>query len=202
MEHTMNDTIRRTRTPAVSDDEARTRALGAATRLYYARGIHSVGMDALAADSGIAVKRLYQLFASKEAIIEQVLDGLHTQWTADVRAAVDAAPSPREKLLAVYDYLDRWFAQDDFRGCVFINSFGELGATMPRIATLVREHKRDFQNYICDLAVDAGAPAALGQQLALLAEGAQTTAAISGENSSATVARSAAETLVEAALPR
>lgn len=192
---------RRTRTPALSDSEARARALDSATRLYYGRGIQSVGMDALASDSGIGVKRLYQLFASKESIIEQVLAGLHAQWDADVRGAVDAATTPRDKLLAVYDYLGQWFAQDDFRGCAFINSFGEMGATMPHIAELVREHKRGFQGYITDIAVDAGAPALLGAQLALLAEGAQTTAAIAGDSTVAGTARSAAETLVDAALP-
>lgn len=193
---------RKTRAPALPDAEARTRALDAATRLYYARGIQSVGMDALAAESGVGVKRLYQLFSSKDDIIEQVLSGLHAQWDADVRAAVAAAETPRDTLLAVYDYLGRWFAQDDFRGCAFINSFGELGATSTRIADLAREHKVDFQRYISALAIEAGATDVLGQQLALLAEGAQTTAAIVGDPSAARVARSAAETLVDAALPR
>lgn len=197
-----SEPVRRTRTPALPDAEARARALEAATRLYYARGIQSVGMDALAAESGVGVKRLYQLFSSKDEIVELVLAGLHAQWDGDVRAAVGAAQTPRDKLLAMYDYLGRWFTQDDFRGCAFINSFGEIGATSTRVADLVREHKLDFQRYMSTLAIEAGATDMLGQQLALLAEGAQTTAAIAGDATAADVARRAAETLVDAALPR
>lgn len=192
---------RRTRSPAIPDDEARSRALQSATRLYYRRGIQSVGMDALAADSGIAVKRLYQLFSSKEAIIEQVLASLHAEWDDNVRAAVDAERSLRGKLLATYDYLGRWFEQDDFRGCAFINSFGEVGASSPRVAAIVREHKDDFRRYLSSLATQAGATEDLGQQLALLAEGAQTTAAISRDPQVAATARRAAAILVDAALP-
>ncbi|MET1035364.1 MAG: hypothetical protein ABWX68_09030 [Arthrobacter sp.] len=48
--------------------------------------------------------------------------------------------------------------------------------------------------------MDAGGPAWLAPQLALLAEGAQTTAAISGTADAAGEARAAAEILVAAAL--
>ena len=189
-----------TRRPTLTDEEARDRALDAATRLYYARGVGAVGMDALNAESGIGLKRLYQLFPSKEAIVEQVLNGMHDSWVADIRAAAASAPDPRGRLLAVYDYLGRWFCDDDYRGCVFINTFGELGATSPRIASLVRDHKRDFQRYVSELAVEAGATEALGQQLAILAEGAQTTSAIAGTPDAAGYAHDAAVTLIDAAL--
>ena len=40
---------------------------------------------------------------------------------------VDRTSGARAKLLAVYVYLETWFAEDTFRGCGFINAFGELG---------------------------------------------------------------------------
>ena len=189
-----------TRRPAISDDEARGRALDAASRLYYARGVGAVGMDALNAESGIGLKRLYQLFPSKEAIVEEVLGGMHTSWIRDIESAAASADTPRGRLLALYDFLGRWFTDGDYRGCVFIDTFGELGATSPRIASLVRDHKLDFQQYVSRLAVEAGGTEALGQQLAILAEGAQTTSAISGTPDAAAHARAAAETLIDAAL--
>ena len=48
------------------------------------------------------------------------------------------------------------------------------------MAEIVRSHKKEFQTYIAVLARDIGAPSTLATQLAILAEGAQTTAAISG----------------------
>src|SRR5262249_8045987 len=120
--------------PSMDDERARGRVLDAAGRLFNARGIHAVGMDAIRAESGISLKRLYQLFPAKEAIIEQVLLRRHETWMGWVDAATRGAEDPRERLLAIYDMLARWFARDDFRGCLFINSFGELGGVSPRIA--------------------------------------------------------------------
>ncbi|WP_033342234.1 TetR/AcrR family transcriptional regulator [Catenuloplanes japonicus] len=185
-----------------TDDAVRTRVLDAADRLYNARGIQAVGMDALRAESGVPLKRLYQLFPAKEAIVAQVLHRRHDLWTSLVEDAVATAPAPRERLLAIYDMLARWFDEDDFRGCVFINTFGELGTGAPRLAEIIRAHKADFQARVAELCADAGAPGSLAPQLAILAEGAQTTAAIAGTNEAAGHARAAAETLIDLALGR
>jgi AcrR family transcriptional regulator len=183
-----------------SDDDAlRAKVLETADRLYYTLGIQAVGMDTLRAAAGISLKRLYRLFPSKESIVEQVLLRRHEMWNAMVEDAIDV-PDPRQRLLAIYDMLARWFDQDDFRGCVFINSFGELGASAPRVAQIVRAHKAGFQTRLDELVAQAGAPASLAPQLAILAEGAQTTAAIAGTNDAAMQARQAAVVLIDAAL--
>ncbi|MEU6208143.1 TetR/AcrR family transcriptional regulator [Micromonospora musae] len=186
--------------PTQTDDELRERVLDVADRLYYGRGIQAVGMDALRAEAGVSLKRLYQLFGSKENIVEEVLQRRRRLWNGLVEAAVATGATPRDRLLAVYDMLARWFDDDDFRGCVFINTFGELGATAPRIAELVREHKAQFQAALAALVAEAGGPASLASQLAILAEGAQTTAAIAGTSEAAGHARAAAATLIDSAL--
>jgi hypothetical protein len=104
----------------------------------------------------------------------------------------------------MYDFLEQWFGEESFRGCGFINAFGELGATSPAIVTIAREHKESFQRYVEELVRAAGlsGPDAeeLAAELALLAEGAQTTAAIAGTVAPAAIARRAATTLIDAAL--
>ncbi|MQS05797.1 TetR family transcriptional regulator [Streptomyces sp. IF17] len=182
------------------DDSARERVLRAADRLFYDRGVQAVGMDELRAASGISLKRIYRLFASKEAIVEEVLRHRHELWEAGISAAVSAATEPRERLLAVYDFLARWFDDDGFRGCFFINSFGELSGTAPRVTELVRAHKAGFQETVARLVAEAGGPPELAPQLAILAEGAQTTAAIAGTSEAAGQARAAAGTLIDVAL--
>jgi len=184
----------------MDDDTAGERVLTAAARLFYRDGIHNVGMDDLRAESGVALKRIYQLFESKEFIVEQVLLRQHDTWNAWLAEAIARARNPRDRLLAVYDMLARWFRTDSFRGCMFINSFGELGSVTPAVAEIVRAHKAGFQARVAELVREAGAPAALGPQLSILAEGAQTTAAISGTSAPARQARKAAETLIDAAL--
>lgn len=184
------------------DTESRAQVVDAADRLYYSRGVQAVGMDELRAASGISLKKLYAMFPSKESIVLAVLEHRHGIWEAGIEHAASAVTTPREKLLAIYDFLAEWFATDDFNGCGFINAFGELGATVPAVAEATRAQKDSFQRYVAGLARQAGAPDFLAPQLALLAEGAQTTAAISGTPDAARHARAAAETLIDAAIGR
>jgi AcrR family transcriptional regulator len=175
-----------------------------ADRLFYARGIQAVGMDEIRTGAGVSLKKLYAAFPGKEQLIAAVLTGRHELWERGVHDAVDAVASPRAKLLAVYDFLEQWFGDETFRGCGFINAFGELGATSPTVAVIAREHKDSFQRFVASLTAsvvaDPDRAEELAAQLALLAEGAQTTAAIAGTTTPAVHARRAAETLVDAAM--
>ena len=76
-----------------------------------------------------------------------------------------------------------------------------LGEVIQQDTDAVRAQKFAFQEYVARLVADAGATPELGPQLAILAEGAQTTAAISGTPEAAHQARAAAETLLDAAVP-
>ncbi|MDA0566832.1 TetR/AcrR family transcriptional regulator [Streptomonospora sp. S1-112] len=182
------------------ESQLRRQVVEAADRLFYAHGVQAVGMDAVRAEAKVSLKRLYSLFASKDDLVIEVLRFRSRQWDTGIAATAEGARTPREKLLAVYDFLGLWFEQDGFRGCAFINSFGELGGVSPRVAEVVRRQKADFQRYVADLVAQTGAPPSLAPQLALLAEGAQTTAAIAGDSAAAADARRAAETLIDAAL--
>lgn len=187
--------------PGSRADEGRARVIAAADELYYARGIAAVGMDAVRDAAGVSLRRLYQWFPSKEELVLAVLASRRARWSAELDAVVGAAPQGRDRLLAIYDYLADWFTTDSFRGCGFINAFGELGGTSPAVVLAVREHKLAFQERVAQLAAEAGADPALAPQLALLAEGAQTTAAIAGSAEAAQHARAAAGILIDAALP-
>ena len=185
---------------AVLDAEvARTRVLDAAESLFYARGVQSVGMDEIRTASGVPLKRLYQLFPAKGELVEAYLRRRDDRWLRSLTGYADACAEPASRLLAVFDWLERWFAEPGFRGCAFVNAFGELGATSPGVAAAAADHKAAFHRYLGELAVAAGASAELGDQLALLAEGAMTTAGISGSAEPAARARAAARALLASA---
>ncbi|OIH97255.1 TetR/AcrR family transcriptional regulator [Curtobacterium sp. MCBA15_001] len=187
---------------AVAPD-TRAQIVEVADELFYTRGFQSVGMDEIRTGAGVSLKKLYAAFPGKDQLIVAVLAGRHDLWEHGIEQAVDRATSPRDKLLAMYDFLESWFGDDTFRGCGFINAFGELGATSPAVATIAREHKESFQRYVAGIAAQAVPDAAraeeLAAQLALLAEGAQTTAAIAGDATPARHARLAAAVLIDAA---
>jgi len=176
---------------------ARERALDAAEELFYGRGIQSVGMDAVRGASGVSLKRLYQLFPAKEQLVEAYLERRDERWRGRLAAHVEREPDPARRIPAVFDWLELWFAEDGFRGCAWINSYGEMGATSDRVADQVRAHKRAFRDYLGTLVADAGLPADLTGPLFLLAEGAMVTAGITGNTRPAAEAREAARLLLE-----
>ena len=87
--------------PALTDEEVHRKVLDAADQLFYARGVQAVGMDALRTEAGVPLKRLYQVFGSKEAVVEQVLTRRQQMWNQLVESAVAGGATPRDKLLAI-----------------------------------------------------------------------------------------------------
>ncbi len=175
------------------------RVLDAAERLFYARGIQQVGMDDIRAEAGVSLKRLYQHFASKDQLVEAYLTRRDARWLGSLADHVQRRDRSEEAVLAVFDWLALWFAEQGFRGCAFTNSFGELGGRSPAVHAIARAHKNAFRGYLVALATAGHHPAELGEQLFLLAEGAITAAAVTGEVAAARRARSAAAALLAAA---
>ncbi|WP_262056855.1 TetR/AcrR family transcriptional regulator [Streptomyces sp. STR69] len=178
---------------------AREQALDAAEKLFYGRGIQAVGMDAVRTASGLSLKRLYQLFPAKEQLVEAYLERRDLRWRGRLAEHVERHDDPRERIPAVFDWLEEWFGEADFRGCAWINSYGELGATSERVVAQVRAHKREFRDYLAGLVAAAELPAVLTGQVFLLAEGAMVTAGITGSADPAAEAREAVRSLLRAA---
>ncbi|MYV51405.1 TetR/AcrR family transcriptional regulator [Streptomyces sp. SID3212] len=178
---------------------ARSRALDAAEQLFYGRGIQTVGMDDIRGASGVSLKRLYQLFPAKEQLVEAYLERRDLVWRRRLADRVEQESDPRERVLAVFDHLHAWFGEPGFRGCAWINAYGELGATSARVAAQARTHKTAFLHYLEGLAADAGLPAGTAGHLLLLAEGAMVTAGVFGTSEPARQAREAAALLMAAA---
>ncbi|MER7056460.1 TetR/AcrR family transcriptional regulator [Streptomyces sp. NPDC000351] len=183
----------------MDSEVARERALDAAERLFYGRGVRAVGMDDVRGGSGVSLKRLYQLFPAKEQLVVACLERRDVRWRGQLAEYVDRYEEPGPRILAVFDWLGQWFAEPDFRGCAWINAYGELGATSYPVADLVRAHKRAFREFLDGLVADAGLPAATGGQLFLLAEGAMVTAGVTGGTAPARQASEAARVLLGAA---
>lgn len=175
---------------------ARKQALDAAEELFYSRGVQAVGMDAIRTASGVSLKRLYQLFPNKEQLVDAYLERRDLRWREALASHVERSADPRERILAVFDWLYAWFREPGFRGCAWINGYGELGTTSPAVAARARAHKQAFKDYLTGLVGDAGLRADTAEHLRLLAEGAMATAGITGDPHAALHARQAAARLV------
>lgn len=185
------------------DGSDKDQVLAAADRLFNERGMQAVGMDAIRDAAGVSLKRLYQYFPSKSELVSAVLE----QRDRDVRRAMAAfvesrADDPRDRVLAVFDYLAEWFAQPSFRGCMFINSVGELGGTSDDVQRIARCHKLALRDYLAELAEACGVARDVADQLAILANGAMVAAAIYGSGAEAAASARSAATAVLAAARR
>jgi hypothetical protein len=115
---------------------------------------------------------------------------------------VAARPDPRTALLSVFDILYDWFAEPDYRGCPFINAYGEMSTVSEPVTSAVTDQKQAFDTFLADLAERAGAARALAEQLFILANGAMVAAAVLRSPEPARQAQRAAEILLENARPR
>ncbi|ASU84695.1 hypothetical protein CDO52_19500 [Nocardiopsis gilva YIM 90087] len=181
--------------------EVRERVLEAAGRLFYRDGIQAVGMDAIRTASGISLKRLYQCFPSKESLVTHYLAQRDMNWRYALTRFVDAADTDGPCTLAAFDFLASWFTTDDFRGCAFINAFGELGARSEQVAHSVYAHKRTLLGHLQDFLYRDGItqPERLAEQLLLLMDGAIVCAATGTNPNAAEDARAVAAGLLASA---
>lgn len=178
---------------------ARQRILDAAAELFYRDGINATGVEKLAAESSVSKRTLYQHFPSKTAVVEDYLRAMEQQVTGHVIHA-DQGGTPRQRMLAAFDGHGTSSAR--FRGCPFHNAAVEAAGSMPGVAQIVRASKLGFADWLTDLAEQAGAADArqLGDQLAVLYEGAGALATSLNDPEPWARARKAAEVLIDAAI--
>jgi AcrR family transcriptional regulator len=161
------------------DAAPRERILTAARELFYRRGIHAVGVDAIAEAAGTNKMTLYRHFASKDVLIAACLSELTQEFDAawDVIAAAHAG-DPKGQLLAWLRHVADFKESEADRGCAFANAAVELPDKDHPARRVIREHKSALRERIVSLCRDAklADPERLADEVFLLCEGARVTA--------------------------
>jgi AcrR family transcriptional regulator len=161
----------RSRTPATEPAE---RVLNVAGDLFYQRGISAVGVDTIVAASGVSKATLYRHYHSRDLLVVACLRRGDEIWRGWLLEGIEQrASDPRGKLLAIFDWLQDWFASDGFRGCAFLNAAAELRPDHPA-HPLPLEHKDAVHDLIAGLAKEAAVrrPKQLADEFMLLIDGA------------------------------
>lgn len=115
--------------------------LATATRLFGEYGYHAVGVDRIRDEARVSKMTLYHHFAGKEALVEAVLAQRHERFMASLRALVESAGTPEERLRAVFDWHAGWFASEQFHGCMFLKAAEEYAREPASLLALSRRHK-------------------------------------------------------------
>jgi len=180
---------------------ARERILKAATELFTAQGINATGMDQLSTVAEVSKRTLYTHFPSKDELVGAYLQSLVDALLPVPPSPAQPAPSPRDQLLAVFDWKPAETTAP-FRGCPFLNVSVEVPDPGHAAHQLAAAYKREFARRLTDIARQAGVtdPENLGEQLALLFDGAAARGTALNSSHTGACARSIAELLVDAAL--
>ncbi|MDX6255438.1 MAG: hypothetical protein QOJ11_1772 [Frankiales bacterium] len=184
-----------------SKPSARERLLAAADDLFYSEGVQTVGIDRIVAQAGVAKASLYNLFGSKEELVQAYLDARHANTRDQVERALTRFRTPRERLLGVFDAQGQLFTEPDFNGCAHMTASAEArhGSAVEGATDRYRLWVRTL---FTDLAREARVADAegLARQLHLLYDGAGVSARMDRDPSAATTARAAAAALFDAAV--
>jgi AcrR family transcriptional regulator len=171
---------------------ARDRLLAAADELFYADGVHTVGIDRVIEHAGVAKASLYSAFGSKE--------GRHQRRRNRIEAGLERYDNPRDRLLGVFDVLAELASAPTFRGCAFYNASAESrpGGVVEQVSDEARAWTRAL---FTDLARDAGArdPESLAAQLVVLYDGTSVGVRMDRSVAAAKISRAVAATLLDAA---
>jgi AcrR family transcriptional regulator len=185
---------------SIRTEEARERLLAAANELFYAEGVHTVGIDRVIERAGVAKATLYSAFGSKDELIRAYLARRHEGWQRRIATRLATYDTPRERLLGVFDWQGDAFAHPAFHGCAFMNASAEDRPGGPAKEP-ADEYRRSVRALFRELAEAAGAvnPERLAHQLALLYDGATVAARMDNNADAGGTAREIAATLLDEA---
>jgi AcrR family transcriptional regulator len=124
--------------------EARLRLLNTATRIFYAEGIHAVGVDRIIAEARATRATFYRHFPGKEDLVLTYLCEVHQMERGAVDAAIAANPSPVDALLAIAGSIAQGIQSPGFRGCAFLNAAAEYPNTDHPVHQQIIAHRQWF----------------------------------------------------------
>jgi AcrR family transcriptional regulator len=188
--------------------ETRQLVLDAAENLFYWHGITATGVDAIAAEAGVAPTTLYRLFRSKDELVAAYVDRYAAGYRAWIESLTDDPQRPaRERILALFDALVAATGPDDFRGCPFLMVLAEYPdpasaahSSAQSVKAWVRARLHELAHELPDR--DTAAADAIADRLALVIEGLYASTAALGTEGPARRARELAVLVMDASSTR
>lgn len=172
-----------------------------AARLFYQHGYRAIGVDTIAAESGIGKMTLYRHYPSKDDLIVAYLRDSDEMFWNGFEQVTQNAHTAREKLLAFFAALQNYALTPACYGCPFLNVATEYPEEDYSGHQVALEHKQAVRTRFYELATEAGArqPEMLADALFLLMDGTYMAARMFGgtPNHPAAQVAEAARMLVE-----
>jgi AcrR family transcriptional regulator len=141
--------------------------------LFYAEGVHAVGVDRIIAEAGVAKATFYRYFPGKDDLVCAYLEERSlTERAAADRIRLGAAP-PKAKILELFDVIGEVGCGPGFRGCPFINVAAEYPDPRHPVQRVIAGHRRWFRGLLLELLTQSRHPDAdrTATMLAVLRDG-------------------------------
>ncbi len=136
---------------------ARRRLLETATRLFYAGGIHAVGIDRIIAEAGVAKATFYKHFPSKDDLVVAYLEEIDRLGRAEVAAL--RKQSPRKTIAAIMGRISEAVVAGGWRGCPFLNAAAEYPDPASSVRKAIDARRVWYHDSLRDLLAADGDPA-------------------------------------------
>ncbi len=143
------------------------RLLDVASRLFYAEGIHSVGVDRVISEASVAKGTLYAHFPGKADLIAAYLERESLSWVEEAeRGLAGHVTGTTDAIQSLFEMLFVRSQAPHFRGCPFINAAAEYPGVGP-VATQVAAHRARVKKVFAAAAPADTAPEMLDAVIAL-----------------------------------
>ncbi len=115
-------------------------------------------MDTLTARAGVAKMTLYKYYPSKEALALAFLSRREALWTrAWLQGEVERSNgTASDKLLAIFDVLNKWFRRSDYEACAFVRVLLEHQPRGDPVRRAAVRHIGNVRSFVKRLAAAAG----------------------------------------------
>jgi len=154
--------------------EARLRLLTTAARIFYAEGIHAVGVDRIITEAQVTRATFYRHFPGKDDLVVAYLQGADQAIRGQVEAVLAAGLPAGDAVRAVAASIAEGIQSPGFRGCAFLNAVAEYPDPEHPVHRTVLAHREWFLDTINTLMarIDETSAEPAAQHFVMLRDGA------------------------------
>jgi AcrR family transcriptional regulator len=127
------------------------RILDIAFQLFHQQGYNSTGINQIISEAQVAKASFYHHFKSKEDLCVAFLNVRHDYWFNALLVFESTHNNPKDRIIASFNFLIHMNAQENFRGCSFLNILSEIPSDNVKILRVIQDHKSDLRNHFLNL---------------------------------------------------
>lgn len=155
---------------------SRAKLLRAGRELIRRHGIGQVALDQVVQLAGLTKTTFYNHFESKEQLLHDVVVLSSTELTANLRQRIARleGESPERRVLALFDILSDWLAENGASGCLVLSALSEFPNENDPVHAAAMRGKAELFEVVQDVTrgIAGQDDERLARQIALLVDGA------------------------------